>query len=57
MTEPVIEAVDLVKFLGKGAGQVQALRGVSLALKGGELTLLMGPSAAARPPCCQYSDA
>jgi putative ABC transport system ATP-binding protein len=44
MTEPVIEAVDLVKFLGKGAGQVQALKGVSLALRGGELTLLMGPS-------------
>src|SRR4029453_12597802 len=44
MTEPVIEAVDVVKFLGKGAGQVQALRGVSLALRGGELTLLMGPS-------------
>jgi putative ABC transport system ATP-binding protein len=44
MTEPVIEAVDVVKFLGKGAGQAQALRGVSLALRGGELTLLMGPS-------------
>jgi putative ABC transport system ATP-binding protein len=44
MTEPVIEAVDVVKLLGKGAGQVQALRGVSLALRGGELTLLMGPS-------------
>lgn len=44
MTEPVIEAVDVVKLLGKGAGQVQALRGVTLALRGGELTLLMGPS-------------
>jgi putative ABC transport system ATP-binding protein len=44
MTEPVIEAVDLVKVLGTGASQVQALRGVNLALKGGELTLLMGPS-------------
>ena len=44
MTEHVIEAVDVVKFLGKGAGQVQALKGVSLALRGGELTLLMGPS-------------
>jgi putative ABC transport system ATP-binding protein len=44
MTAPVIEAVDIVKFLGAGAGQVQALRGVSLALRGGELTLLMGPS-------------
>src|SRR5437868_13388614 len=44
MSEPVVEAVDIAKWLGKGAAQVQALRGVSLALKGGELTLLMGPS-------------
>ena len=44
MTEPVIEAADVVKFLGSGAAQVQALKGVSLALSGGELTLLMGPS-------------
>jgi putative ABC transport system ATP-binding protein len=44
MTEAVIEAVDVVKFLGKGAAQVQALKGVSLSLTAGELTLLMGPS-------------
>jgi putative ABC transport system ATP-binding protein len=44
MTEPVVEAVDVVKWLGKGAAQVQALKGVSVALRGGELTLLMGPS-------------
>ncbi len=44
MSGPVIEAVEVVKFLGSGAAQVQALRGVSLALSGGELTLLMGPS-------------
>jgi len=44
MTEPVIEAVDVVKFLGHGPGRVEALRGVSLSLTGGELTLLMGPS-------------
>ncbi|MBX9775067.1 MAG: ABC transporter ATP-binding protein [Xanthobacteraceae bacterium] len=44
MTEPVIEAIDAVKFLGEGAGRVQALKGVSLAVGGGELTLLMGPS-------------
>jgi putative ABC transport system ATP-binding protein len=44
MTEPIVEALDVVKLLGKGAAQVQALKGVSLALKGGELTLLMGPS-------------
>lgn len=39
-----MEAVDVVKVLGRGPGQVQALRGVSLALAGGELTLLIGPS-------------
>src|SRR2546430_4022039 len=44
MTDPIVEAVDVVKLLGKGAAQVQALKGVSLALKRGELTLLMGPS-------------
>ena len=44
MSGPVIETVDVVKLLGKGAAQVQALRGVSLALQGGELTILMGPS-------------
>jgi putative ABC transport system ATP-binding protein len=44
MTEAVIDAVDVVKFLGTGAAQVQALKGVSLSVTGGELTLLMGPS-------------
>jgi putative ABC transport system ATP-binding protein len=44
MREPVIEAVDVVKRLGRGAGEVQALRGVTLRLEPGELTLLMGPS-------------
>lgn len=44
MTETVMEAVDVVKVLGRGPAQVQALKGVSLALAGGELTLLIGPS-------------
>jgi putative ABC transport system ATP-binding protein len=44
MTAPVIEATDIVQVLGKGAGRVQALKGVSLALAAGQLTLLMGPS-------------
>jgi putative ABC transport system ATP-binding protein len=44
MTAPVIEAQNVLKSLGRGAGQVEALRGVSLSLAGGQLTLLMGPS-------------
>jgi len=44
MTETVMEAVDVVKVLGRGPSQVKALSGVNLALAGGELTLLIGPS-------------
>jgi putative ABC transport system ATP-binding protein len=44
MTDLVLEGIDLVQRLGKGAGQVQALKGVNLSLGGGQLTLLMGPS-------------
>jgi putative ABC transport system ATP-binding protein len=44
MTGPVLEARQVRKVLGHGAGEVQALRGVDLVLRGGELTLLMGPS-------------
>ncbi len=44
MTVPVIDVVDVVKLLGTGASQVQALKGVSLSLSGGEVALLMGPS-------------
>jgi putative ABC transport system ATP-binding protein len=40
----VLEARNIVKELGEGEGKVQALRGVSLTLNAGELTLLMGPS-------------
>ncbi len=39
-----MEAAGIAKDLGHGAGQIRALKGVDLALKGGELTLLMGPS-------------
>ena len=42
--KPVVEANDIVKELGQGAGMVRALKGVSLNLNPGELTLLMGPS-------------
>jgi putative ABC transport system ATP-binding protein len=44
MSGAIIEATDVVKFLGHGAGRVAALRGISLSLTGGELVLLMGPS-------------
>lgn len=40
----VLDARDIVKELGHGAGKVHALKGVSLSLNTGELTLLMGPS-------------
>jgi len=44
MTAPLLDADNVVKVLGSGAGRVEALRGVSLSLPGGQLTLLMGPS-------------
>ncbi len=44
MTSPLLEAVNVAKVLGSGAAKVAALKGVSLTLHGGELTLLMGPS-------------
>jgi len=44
MSGALVEAVEVVKFLGRGAGRVEALKGVSLSLTGGELVLLMGPS-------------
>jgi putative ABC transport system ATP-binding protein len=40
----VMEARNIVKELGHGARKTRALKGVSLALNPGELTLLMGPS-------------
>jgi putative ABC transport system ATP-binding protein len=44
MSEAVIEARNVVKVLGHGAGQVEALSGVDLTLRRNELALLMGPS-------------
>ena len=43
-TVPVMQAENIVKELGSGAGLVVAVKGVSLELVPGELTLLMGPS-------------
>lgn len=42
--KPIVEAKNIVKELGQGAGKVRALKGVSVSLMPGELTLLMGPS-------------
>ncbi|MFY9954915.1 ABC transporter ATP-binding protein [Bradyrhizobium sp.] len=44
MSDFVIEAKEVTKSLGRGAREVQALRGIDLSLRRGELTLLMGPS-------------
>jgi putative ABC transport system ATP-binding protein len=44
MSSVVMEALNVEKVLGTGPAQVRALKGVSLTLRGGELTLLMGPS-------------
>jgi len=44
MTGLVIDATNVVKYLGSGAGRVAAVRGISLSLTGGQLVLLMGPS-------------
>ena len=42
--EVIIEASAVTRTLGRGAREVQALRGIDLTLRRGELTLLMGPS-------------
>jgi putative ABC transport system ATP-binding protein len=44
MKDAVIEVNEIRKTLGRGAGEVQAVRGIDLTLRCGELTLLMGPS-------------
>jgi putative ABC transport system ATP-binding protein len=44
MSDVIIEAREIRKTLGRGAGEVEALRGIDLSLRKGELTLLMGPS-------------
>jgi putative ABC transport system ATP-binding protein len=40
----VVQATNIIKDLGRGAGKVRALKGVSVSVNAGELTLLMGPS-------------
>jgi putative ABC transport system ATP-binding protein len=43
-TGPVVEASDITRRYGQGETAVDALRGVSLAVRRGELTGIMGPS-------------
>ena len=40
----LLEAKNIVKVFGSGAGEVKPLKGVNVQLRSGELTLLMGPS-------------
>ena len=44
MIIPVIEARNVSKVLGAGAGQVRALKNIDLSITGDKLTVLMGPS-------------
>jgi putative ABC transport system ATP-binding protein len=44
MIIPVIDARNVSKVLGAGAGQVRALKNIDLSISGGKLTVLMGPS-------------
>ena len=45
MTEgPAVQFVDVVKSFGRGAAEVQAVRGISLAVAPGEFVGIMGPS-------------
>ncbi len=43
-TQPVVSARDLTRRYGEGDTAVDALRGVSLDVRKGELTAVMGPS-------------
>jgi ABC-type lipoprotein export system ATPase subunit len=44
MTEPILEAIDLVKVYARGADEVRAVDGISLRIDGGEFLAIMGRS-------------
>jgi putative ABC transport system ATP-binding protein len=44
LTELAVECRGITKEYGDGSGKVQALRGVNLDVRAGEMTLLVGPS-------------
>src|SRR3989475_254111 len=47
--EPIIRGVDAHKVDNSGAVKVHALRGVNLAIRGGEMVAIMGPSGCGKP--------
>jgi putative ABC transport system ATP-binding protein len=48
---PVIELAGVTKDYGEGEGQVRALRGIDLVIRGGEFIAVMGPSGSGKSTC------
>jgi len=57
MIIPAIEARNVSKVLGAGAGQVRALKNIDLSIAGGKLTVLMGPSGSGKTTLLSISAA
>jgi len=48
---PVIQLAGVTKDYGEGEGQVRALRGIDLVIRGGEFLAVMGPSGSGKSTC------